>query len=284
MVADSKQSKRVNGDSGLMIYFKEPLVHFFAIALLMLSLAHFLAPQSIDTIDLSEMPLASFKSSYRKIHGTSPDVQHLKAFQQNWLNEELLYREGLALGLEKTDPVIRQQIITNMQTLLLRTNADKQPGEMELRRFYQEHQHDYLNAATYDAMLLSVAEPSQVTLLLNALQNGADPKKLPGSLQIEHQRSAGLLAAKYGKELVAKLTASATANQNGWFVVQGAQQRWWLAKLTGYRAEVRPDLEEIKTQLVKDWQKQQQKRAVEQQLARIKKQYQIVGQENVSTL
>src|SRR5262249_52784083 len=55
------------------------------------------------------------------------------------LEDEILYREGLKLGFERNDPIVRQRVV--QKTLFLAeelAGASEPPTDAELRRFYDE--------------------------------------------------------------------------------------------------------------------------------------------------
>jgi hypothetical protein len=61
---------------------------------------------------------------------------------QAWVREEVFYREGLALGLDRDDPVVRNRIRTKME-FLADEAAAAEPSEAELQSWLSEHAADY---------------------------------------------------------------------------------------------------------------------------------------------
>lgn len=58
--------------------------------------------------------------------------------------DEALYREGLAIGLDKADPLIRQRIIQQMRQLLGDEAATASPlTDADVKAFYNAHRDDY---------------------------------------------------------------------------------------------------------------------------------------------
>jgi parvulin-like peptidyl-prolyl isomerase len=58
--------------------------------------------------------------------------------------DEALYREGLAIGLDTADPLIRQRIIQQMRQLLGDEAAAAQPlSDAEVQAYYAAHRSDY---------------------------------------------------------------------------------------------------------------------------------------------
>jgi len=55
---------------------------------------------------------------------------------------DALYAQARALGLDRTDVVVRRILVQKMRLLAARTN-ERPPGDDVLRRFYADHQDDY---------------------------------------------------------------------------------------------------------------------------------------------
>ncbi|MHA3770414.1 peptidylprolyl isomerase [Verrucomicrobiota bacterium sgz303538] len=64
-----------------------------------------------------------------------PDERELKQLVNDYLREELLAREALALGLENGDRIGRRQLAQTMEFLVQNTARVAEPNEEELRRF-----------------------------------------------------------------------------------------------------------------------------------------------------
>lgn len=63
--------------------------------------------------------------------------------------DEALYREGLAIGLDKVDPLVRQRIIQQTRQLLGdEAAAGIELSDAELEAFYQAHRDDYRQGDT----------------------------------------------------------------------------------------------------------------------------------------
>ncbi len=62
-------------------------------------------------------------------------------------DEETLLREALALGLERTDPVVRRGVVLRMRSLLERPPSDDDPPADEIRAHYEANASRYVEPA-----------------------------------------------------------------------------------------------------------------------------------------
>src|SRR5262249_60353795 len=70
-----------------------------------------------------------------------------------------LYREAVALGLEREDPLVRGILVHKMRLLLKRTSGAPSPDDGELRAYLERHRDRYLQPArvTFDHVYLARA-------------------------------------------------------------------------------------------------------------------------------
>ena len=54
---------------------------------------------------------AQARQVFKEARGREPNADELYALRRVWLDNEVLYREGLALQLDKGDPAIRERVI-----------------------------------------------------------------------------------------------------------------------------------------------------------------------------
>jgi hypothetical protein len=91
---------------------REPLVHFLLIGLLLFGLYAIVAPADVgdDRILVSRNGIADLKAGHQKLWGRPPTAAELDGLIANRVNDEILYREGLAMGLDKDDAVIKRRV------------------------------------------------------------------------------------------------------------------------------------------------------------------------------
>lgn len=130
----------------------EPLVHFLLIgALLFLSFSVFSSDdQSMDTtIVVTENDITLLMADFERTWQRPPREQELKGLLDEMVREEIAYREGLALGLDRDDPYIRRRLRMKLELMLEDISAQGSPTEDELQQFLLENREKFRQEPRY---------------------------------------------------------------------------------------------------------------------------------------
>lgn len=176
---------------------REPLTHFIALGALIFLLFSLLGEQSPEesTIEVTPALRESIVARFERTWNRPPSPEEEAAALDAWVREEILYREGLALGLDDNDPVLRGRIAQKMLLIAEAPTAVEPTGEA-LEAFYRDNREDYRRPVIYSLSQLFVAQsgnPEQdrarVDTLQQALKNreeedvSGDATLLPRSLR-----------------------------------------------------------------------------------------------------
>jgi peptidyl-prolyl cis-trans isomerase C len=119
----------------------EPLVHFTVLGLALFGLYRWVAPRPRERIVLSSAFVAGLREDARARNGRLPTPSEEKQLIDRFVEEEMLYREALSLGLDRGDVIVRRRLVQKMELLSRRTPAE--PDEAELARYLQQHRDRY---------------------------------------------------------------------------------------------------------------------------------------------
>jgi hypothetical protein len=104
----------------LKFFLREPLVHFLLIgATLFLIFAIFddpAGPQS-SRIVITDGQIEYLQASFARTRQHTPTEQELRGLIDDYVREEIFYREALALGLDKDDTVIRRRLRQKLELM-----------------------------------------------------------------------------------------------------------------------------------------------------------------------
>jgi len=115
---------------------REPLAHFLAIGAAIFAFNAMLnrdaeAPEGV--IQISQGRIAQLEEGFRAVSGRGPGPQELKAIVDDFVMEEIAYREAVAMGLDADDTVVRRRMRQKLDFLLEDMTAINEPTEAELR-------------------------------------------------------------------------------------------------------------------------------------------------------
>ncbi|RDJ27249.1 peptidyl-prolyl cis-trans isomerase [Bosea caraganae] len=119
---------------------KEPLVHFLVLALGIFALYGALnrsdEPNS-DEIVVTGAKIEQLAGLFAKTRQRPPTASEVKGLVDDHVKEEMLYREALALGLDKDDTVIRRRLRLKMEFLSQAQAETTTPSEADLEAFFK---------------------------------------------------------------------------------------------------------------------------------------------------
>lgn len=133
-------------------FLHEPLFHFLLIGLGLFVLFFQLNPneESSDTtnIVITQAKVDAMTVAYVTQRGRKPLPYEMQELIENEIREELLYREAMALGLDKDDGVIRRRLAQKMKYLFEDLAVIYEPTDAELEKYLNEHAEKYTIPST----------------------------------------------------------------------------------------------------------------------------------------
>ena len=114
---------------------KEPLVRFLALALVVFAVYGVINTSEVekpDRIVITGPKIEQIAGLFAKAWQRPPTVAELKDLIDDYVKEEILVREALALGLDKDDTVIRRRLRLKMEFLSDAESEALSPTDAEL--------------------------------------------------------------------------------------------------------------------------------------------------------
>ncbi len=94
-------------------------------------------------IVISSQQIELLASMWEKQWRRPPTPQELNGLIQSFIREEVLYREALAMGLDRDDMVVRRRLAQKIEFLAQDLATQGEPGDAELRTFFEENSEDF---------------------------------------------------------------------------------------------------------------------------------------------
>ena len=89
-------------------------------------------------IFISDQEIISLVNAWKSQVGRDPTDDEIARIINNLVNEEILYREAIALGLDKEDRIIKRRLAQKISFLKQESVLDK-PSYEEISRFYDQN-------------------------------------------------------------------------------------------------------------------------------------------------
>lgn len=123
----------------------EPLLHFFALGAGLFLLFGWLdrdGGEAPDEIVVDVERVAVLRGQFERLWHRPPTADEMVELIDRWVREEIFYREGLALGLDQDDAVLRQRIVQKIR-FISDTLVDDTFTEAELETYLAENADGY---------------------------------------------------------------------------------------------------------------------------------------------
>ena len=127
---------------------REPLAHFFLAGLVLFALAEqHRAQTDVYRIVVTPEHVRQIADRYRAEFAADPPPAVLAGLVDRDIDEEVLYRQGLARKLDRDDEIVRRRVVQKMQFLLQDVTAPAEPTDAQLQAWYAAHQGQYATPA-----------------------------------------------------------------------------------------------------------------------------------------
>jgi hypothetical protein len=191
----------------------------------------------------------------------------------NWLQDEVLYRDGLALQLDRDDAVMRERVIARRRALLDAQIRLQQPTAVQLQDWFSAHRDRYDSPLRVDWQQATPAAPSTEVAARQLAQRLAagQPVGLEVDLQVKRNQPLQQLTAAQGEAFATRLQSLMPGR---WSALQGVAG-WNAVRLNAVLPAHRPDYEEVAEAVRRDWLDEQTRQQREQLLGPLLQRYRL---------
>lgn len=142
------QANRASLPPRFMAVLREPLVHFLLLGALLFGLYGLVngSTPGLATpshIEVDAPAIARLKADWQRQWGGEPTPAELQTLIDQYIHDEVFYREALALGFDQNDIIVRRRLIQKMEFLAEDVSALREPTDEELQVYLADHGDRY---------------------------------------------------------------------------------------------------------------------------------------------
>ena len=253
---------------------REPLLHFALLGAAIFGAYRLIAPPVSDAseIVITADRIASITAQFSASHGgRPPHEEELRAAVDAYVRDEMLYREGLALGLDRDDPVVRNRI-RQKADLLSEDALTSEPSDRDLEAYLAAHQAEFDIPGRVSFQQIYI-DPGRhrgddltmvVTSVRQALTQGTQPGTLGDRTLLPATMTEALphdIEAAFGNDFARQLAA---IDGDGWQGPLITSYGLHLVRIT-YRGEpTRATLADARDVVAREWSRAQTAKLKEQ--------------------
>jgi hypothetical protein len=228
-------------------------LHFIALGGLLFAVDHYLVVKAGDphTIVVGADVDSEAVETFEAARGRKPNAKELEALHKVWLDNEILYREGLALQVDRGDTAIRERVIFKMLSVVDSNVRLPTADDATLRKYYEAHRDKYDQPARFDfeeAALSGDSSEAAVRDFVKQLNSGL-PGDAKAGLRVFKDRPESNIVQAYG-DAVAKALAAAKPGE--WQALE-TKDGWRAMRVSAAYPPKPADFADILNVVRQDW-------------------------------
>lgn len=260
----------------LQTALREPLLHFLILGAAIFGIDQWRnadresASDIVVTAKVQQEAKAIFEAGMKR----EPKPEELKVLLDRWVDNEILYREGLQLGLDRGDSGIRDRVIFKAMSVTQAGIVLPEVDEAGLKAWFESNRERYDTPARFD--FLEAAVPSDTKLeamqrFVLALNSNQDEPGIESSLRVFRDRPRSNLLQSYGKDF----TEAIEQLKPGQWQVLVSNDGPRVIRLENLKPAVAADFEAVKVKLYQDWKDEMTSQRSKELIREMGKKYQI---------
>jgi len=264
-------------------WFREPLVWFFFLGLGLLVIDNLRDVDKRDNlIEVNSQVKAHIADQWETQMGRAPTISEMSGLIDQWIKDEIYYREAIRLGLANDDTIVRRRLVGKLTFLTEDIATAQEPSVSELRAYYIENQNSYVEPVRYSFRHRYFSNDwrehakNDASVALEKIKNGTEPESIGDSFMLQTAfiaRTADEIAALFGQEYSESLSELVS---DDWVGPLQSAYGWHLVQIQA-RTQIRPlSFEEARSLLVSDLALERQQAANEDYYENLRDRYQVV--------
>ena len=242
-----------SSDSTGVRWLREPLLHFLLIGGALFAADHVINGRADDlhTIVVDGAVDREALEVFKAARGRAPDADELYALRRAWLDNEVLYREGLALQMDKVDKAIKDRVIFKALSMVNAGLTLPPVDETTLRRWFDAQRARYDEPARCDFQEAVIAGDSYeaTARAFAAALDAGKPGDIQAGLRIFQGRPHANIVQSYGAEFAAELEAAPVGQ---WHALRHGDG-WRVMRLEAVTPAKPASFEALRSVVLQDW-------------------------------
>jgi hypothetical protein len=270
---------------------REPLLHFLLLGTAIYAVSGLAGPaveeEAGNRITVTAGEIDWLKSTWEKRWNRPPTPEERSGLIEGYIRETVLYREALAMGLDRDDTIIRRRLAQKLEFLTQDLVASVPPTEEALRAYFAEHAERYqLPALTTLTHVFvdpdrrgdqTLADAEAIGAELRALEpptEGAAAKADPFMLQSYYpERSEAELAKLFGSKFARSVARLEPGRWQG-PLPSGYGLHWVYVEQRS--PVVSPEFAAVRDRVQQDWEDDRRQQFDEEYYAALRARYEVV--------
>ena len=262
----------------------EPMLHFLLIGLALFAAYRWVSPRDSGggRIVITQGILDDLVTQHVAARGREPSTSELNHLIESYVRDEILYREGVRLGLERDDIVVKRRVRQKIEMIAEEDAATRAPTDADLVAYLTANPARFVQPAilTFDQVFIgeSGSAPGIVRVVAvtrDALRRGADPEELGKPTLLPHRMTrtpADLVARDFGPAFVGALEQVPIGE---WVGPIDSSFGAHYVRVSARTPAAAPQLAAVRDQVAREWENDRRQRARNDAYTKMRGEYQV---------
>ena len=263
---------------------RDPLVHFLGVGALLFGIYALVGPSRPggDSIVITQAAIAEMTRQQATLAGRPVTKDELAALIESRIRDEVFYREGLTMGLDRNDLVIERRVRQKYE-LIAEEEDSVEPSDADLEAYLRAQPERFRQPpdVTFAQIIIPAEGPGtmsaeRLALLRKRLEAGADPLSIGQATQLPlrvDDTPLDLVARAFGGPFAESLLAIPVG---GWQGPVASGYGAHFVRLDRRTLKPTPRLQDVRSEVQREWENARRERTRAERFAQLRKQYRIV--------
>ena len=262
----------------------EPMLHFLLIGIAFFGAYRWVSPGDTSgrRIVITQGVVDDLVTQHVAARGREPSTTELNHLIESYVRDEILYREGVRLGLERDDIVVKRRVRQKIEMIAEEDASTRAPTDADLSAYLIANPARFVRPAilTFEQVFIgeSTSGPGvvhAVALTREALRKGADSEQLGKPTLLPHRMTrtpADLVARDFGPAFAAALEQAPVGE---WVGPIDSSFGAHYVRVSDRTPAVAPPLTAVRDQVVREWENDRRQRARADAYAKMRGEYEV---------
>src|SRR6188508_2835770 len=262
----------------------EPMLHFMLIGIALFGAYRWVSPGDSGgrRIVITQGVIDDLVTQHVAARGREPSSTELNHLIQSYVHDEILYREGVRLGLERDDIVVKRRVRQKIEMIAEEDASTRAPTDADLSAYLVANPARFVQPAilTFEQVFIgeSRSGPGVVQVAAvarEALRKGGDPDELGKPTLLPHRMTrtpADLVARDFGPAFVGALEQVPIGERVG--PIDSSFGAHYV-RVSARTPAAAPQLAAVRDQVAREWENDRRQRARNDAYTKMRGEYQV---------
>jgi hypothetical protein len=270
----------------------EPMLHFLLIGIALFGAYRWVSPGDSGgrRIVITQGVVDDLVTQHVAARGRVPSTTELNHLIESYVRDEILYREGVRLGLERDDIVVKRRVRQKIEMIAEEDASTRAPTDADLSAYLTANQARFVQPAILTFEQVFLGPPGSgagvvhaVAVTREGLRSGTEPGKLGKPTLLPYRMTltpADVVARDFGASFAAALEKLPIGE---WVGPIDSSFGAHYVRVSDRTPAAAPQLAAVRDHVVREWENEHRQRARNDAYTKMRGEYQVSIETELAT-